>query len=402
MDQVTPTKLYELYKEKKINKSEFIDRIITIYEFSDSEKIRIECLRTIDSVNIRNERIFKFLEEIIISEPDIEVRLKATSLVLKNFPENVYNLVNYLFDSSESKEFIIRIAKIIGETMVSSNNNMTIELSNSLKSMILKIFKNEDERGFEILWGDWFYKVPEDFWDFLLELKDPIGLLEIMDYFISNHKVYDWFYYYLFAKFSFERWMLFLNNSRFSGRFLYILFYLEEENPPIRFYQITELVEHFGKNLAPSQKNRIITLIKKNNQYNLTLILIFHWLIYFNTDLLRKLLEDSDANLIFKIKEVVSNTKFGFLKHDYFLFSVVLLLVKISKEIDEKYIIQFFKEISSRIRETLVSKLFKILNSKEIHKNSEIEKTYFIKIKDTSDEFLKILSKYYGFELLNP
>jgi len=399
---VSPTKLYELYKEKKINKSEFIDRIITIYEFSDSEKIRIECLRTIDSVNIRNERIFKFLEEIIISEPDIEVRLKATSLTLKNFPENVYNLVNYLFNSSESKEFIIRIAKIIGETMVSSNSNITIELYNSLKSMILKIFKNEDVRGFEILWGDWFYKVPEGFWDFLLELKDPIGLLEIMDYFISNHKVYDWFYYYLFAKFSFERWMLFLNNSRFSGRFLYILFYLEEENPPIRFYQIIELVEHFGKNLAPSQKNRIITLIKKNNQYNLTLILIFHWLIYFNTDLLRKLLEDSDANLIFKIKEVVSNTKFGFLKHDYFLFSVVLLLVKISKEIDEKYIIQFFKEISSRIRETLVSKLFKILNSKEIHKNSEIEKTYFIKIKHTLDEFLKILSKYYGFELLNP
>lgn len=402
MDQVTPTKLYELYKEKKINKSEFIDQIITIYEFSDSEMIRIECLRTIDSVNIRNERIFKFLEEIIISEPDIEVRLKATSLTLKNFPENIYNLVNYLFDSSESKEFIIRIAKIIGETMVSSNNNITTELSNSLKSMILKIFKNEDVRGFETLWGDWFYKVPEDFWDFLLELKDPIGLLEIMDYFISNHKVYNWFYNYLFAKFSFERWMLFLNNSRFSGRFLYILFYLEEENPPIRFYQITELVEHFGKNLAPSQKNGIITLIKKNNQYNLTLILIFHWLIFFNTDLLIKLLEDSDANLIFKIKEVVSNTKFGFLKHDYFLFSVVLLLVKISKEIDEKYSIQFFKEISSRIRETLVSKLFKILNSKEIHKNSEIEKTYFIKIKHTLDEFLKILSKYYGFELLNP
>ena len=401
MDQVTPTKLYELYKEKKINKSEFIDQIITIYEFSDSEKIRIECLRTIDSINIINERIFKFLEEIIISEPDIEVRLKATSLTLKNFPENIYNLVNYLFDSSESKEFIIRIAKIIGETMVSSNSNISIELSNSVKSMILKIFKNEDVRGFEILWGDWFYKVPEDFWDFLLELKDPIGLLEIMDYFISNHKVYDWFYYYLFAKFSFERWMLFLNNSRFSGRFLYILFYLEEENPPIRFYQITELVERFGKNLTHSQINGIITLIKKNNQYNLTLILIFHWLIFFNTDLLRKLLEDSDANLIFKIKEVVSNTKFGFLKHDYFLFSVVLFLLKISKEIDEKYIVKFLKEISPRIRENLVSKLFKILNSKEIHINSEIEKTYFIKIKATSDEFLEILSKYYDFEALN-
>ncbi len=393
MDQVTPTKLYELYKEKKINKSEFIDRIITIYEFSYSEKIQIECLKTIDSVNIINERIFKFLEEIIISEPDIEVRLKATSLTLKNFPEKGSILVNYLFDSSESKEFIIRIAKIIGETIVSSNNNITTELSNSLKSLIFKIFKKNDVRSFEILWGDWFHKVPEDFWDFLLELKDPIGLLEIMDYFIDDVKIYNWFYNFLFERYSLDQWILFLNNSRFSGRFLYILFYLEEENPPIRFYQITELIEQFGRKLTHSQKNGIIDIIKKNNQYSLTLILVFHWLIYFNTDLLRKQLEDSDVNLIFKIKEVVSNTKFGFLKHDYFLFSVVLLLVKISKEIDEKYIIQFFKEISSRIRENLVSKLFKILNSKEKHKNSEIKKTYFIKIKDTSDEFLKILSK---------
>ena len=153
--------------------------------------------------------------------------------------------------------------------------------------------------------------------------------------------------------------------------------------------------------MTHSQINGIITLIKKNNQYNLTLILIFHWLIYFNTDLLRKLLEDSDLNLILKITEVVKSTKFGFLKHDYFLFSVVLFLLKISKEIDEKYIVKFLKEISPRIRENLVSKLFKILNSKEIHINSEIEKTYFIKIKATSDEFLEILSKYYDFEALN-
>ena len=75
--------------------------------------------------------------------------------------------------------------------------------------------------------------------------------------------------------------------------------------------------------------------------------------------------------------------------------------MKISKEIDENYIVKFFKDISPRIRENLVSKLFKILNSKQIYKNLESEKTYFIKFKATSDEFLKILSKYYDIELLN-
>ncbi|MFX1444131.1 MAG: hypothetical protein ACFFHV_12000 [Promethearchaeota archaeon] len=401
MNQITPAKLYQFYKTKKINKSEFINRIITMYEFSDSEKIRIECLKTLESVNIKTEKVFKFLEEVVISDPNIEVRLNAVSLALKKFPEKGYNLVNYLFNSCESREFITRIAKIIGETMISSNNNITAELSNSLQSMILNIFETEDVKSFEILWGDWFYKVPGDFWEFLLELKAPIGMLEIMDYFTSNHKIYEWFYKYLFVKFNFEQWLLFFSNSRFSGRFFYFLSFLEEEKPSIRFYQLFELFERFGKNFSHHQINEIKSLIKGNNQYTLALILIFHWFHHFDVESLKFTLEDADQKLFLKISEMVMSTKFGFLEHDHYLYSFLLFLLKICKEIDEKYILKFFKEISPIIRKNFILKLFKILNDKEGHKNYKSDEAYFIKIKASISEFLKILSKYYDIEFLN-
>ena len=401
MNQITPSKLYELYKEKKINKNEFVDRIITIYEFSDSEKTRIECLKTINSVNIRNEKIIKFLEEIVISDPDIEVRLNAMRLTLKKFPENGYKLVNYLFNSSESKEFVIRIAKIIGETIAVSNNNLINESSNLLKTTILNIFMNEDLRSFEVLWGDWFYKLPEDYWNFLLELKEPIGLLELMDYFVDNREIYGWFYNHLIQNFSLTQWIIYFNNSRFSGRFLYILFYLVEEKPPIRFYQIIELFQDFGRSLTHSQENEIIDILKKNNLYDLALILVFHWLNYFNSDLIKIILEDSDLNLILKIKEVVSSNKFGFLKYEYFLYSIISFLLKIYKEIDERYIVQFFNLNSVEVREELLLMLSKILKSSGKNKKSETEKQYFTNLKSISLEFLKILSKHYDFDLLN-
>ena len=395
MSQITPNKLYELYKKKKINKSEFINRLITIYEFSDSEEIRVECLNTIDDANIKTENLFKFLEEVVLSDPNIEVRLNATSLALKNYPENGYNLINYLFNSSESKVFIARIAKIIGERMITSDNNITNELSNSLKSKILEIFENEDVKSFEILWGDWFHKTFEGFWNFLLEIKDPIGYLEILDYFISNNKIYYWFYNYIFTKLTFEQLILFLNNSRVAGRLFYILSFLEEEKPPVRFYQIIELFEQFGKNLTLSQINKIKDLIKKNNHYTLVLILIFHWLYHFNLQSIKDILEDSDLNLILKMTEVIKSNRFGIFTHDYFLYSVVLFLLKISKEIDEKYIDLFFNHIPLRIRDNLVSKLSKIVVYKENYKNNNYKTTHFLKIKTIFEEFLEIVSNYY-------
>ena len=394
MSQISPTNLYELYKEKRINKSEFINRVITIYELSDSEKIRLECLKVIALVEITSEKIFKFLEEVIISDPDIELRLHATSLALKNFPNNGYNLVNYLFNSTEPKEFIIRVAKIIGEGMVASDNNITIELSNSLKSLILKIFENEDVRSFEILWGDWFHKIHEGFWEFLLEIKNPIGLLEIMDYFISNYEIYEWFYNSLITQFSFEQWITLLNNSRFSGRLLYIISFLEEEKPSNRFYQTIDLFTQFGTNLTQIHVKHIKDLIKKYNQYNLALVLIFHWIDNFNIASLKEIFEDPDLKLFLKITEVVMNTKFGFFKHEYFLFSVISLLLKVSEEISENYSLLFFQNIPLGLKKHMISKLLNIIRAKQSYENSERNKFYSTKF-EVADKFLGILSRQY-------
>jgi len=401
LSDITPSKLSELYKEKKINKSEFLQRIVTIYEFSDSEKVRIDCLNSLDTVNISDEKLFKFLEEIIISEINLEIRINAMTIILNKFPEKAFELSDYLFTSSDSKEFIMKIAKKIGETLIKSDGPFKDKFSELLKEKIIDIFKNEDVRSFEILWGDWCYKTPENHWDFLLDLKSPIGFLELLDYFIDNQKIYYWFYQFLLEKFNFDQWIIFLKNSRFSGRLLYILFYLEEEKPPNRFYQIINLFEHIGKELTEDQINEIIDILKKGNQYDLVIILIFRWLDNFNDDSLKKILVDMKINLIFRLNSLIINNKFDFLRHDHLIYSILSFLVKISKNIDENYLIQFINPRSPRIIEELSPILNKFLRNSQKTKKTKIEKEFLFKYKAMTLKFIKILSKYFDIKLIN-
>jgi hypothetical protein len=401
LSNITPSKLSELYKEKKINKSEFLQRIVTIYEFSDSEKVRIDCLNSLDTVNISDEKLFKFLEEIIISEINLEIRINAMTIILNKFPEKAFELSDYLFTSSDSKEFIMKIAKKIGETLIKSEEPFKDKFSELLKVKIIDIFKNEDVRSFEILWGDWCYNTPENYWDFLLDLKSPIGFLELLDYFIDNQKIYYWFYQFLLEKFIFDQWIIFLKNSRFSGRLLYILFYLEEEKPPNRFYQIINLFEHIGKELTEAQINEIIDILKKGNQYDLAIILIFRWLDNFNDDSLKKILVDTKINLISKLNSLVINNQFDFLNHDHLIYSLLSFLVKISKNIDENYLIQFINPGSPRIIEELSPILNKFLRNSQKTKKPKIEKEFLFKYKAMTLEFIKILSKYFDIKLIN-
>ncbi len=401
MSDITPTKLSELYKEKKINKSEFLQRIVTIYEFSDSEKLRLECLNSIKSVSISGEKVFKFLEEIVISEINLEIRLNAMNIILNKFPEKAFELSDYLFSSSDSKEFIMKIAKNIGERIITSDEVYKNKFSELLNKIIIDIFKKEDVRSFETLWGDWCYNTPENYWNFLLDLKSPVGFLELLDYFIDNHSIYFWFYKFLIEKFSLDQWILFFKNSRFSGRLLYILFYLEEEQPPNRFYQIVDLFERSGKQMTEAQINEIINILKKENRYDLALILIFRWLENINNDSLKKILEDTKLNIIFNLIGLIINNQHDFLKHDYLIYSLISFLVKISKNIDEIYLIQFINPKSPGIIEELSPILNKFLTNSQKRKKTKTERKFLLKYKTATLEFIKILSKYFDIKVIN-
>ena len=394
MGKQTPSKIYKLYKQKKINQIRLIEDLLTICEHSDSKSTRLECLEIIDLEGGKTERIFKSLEEIALSDTDKDVKIKATEYIIKNFPERGLFLVKYLIEQSISLEFVIKLCKVMGETIFTLKEELSNDYFNYLKQVILRIFELEDTSSFELLWGAWFSNTNHNFWQFLSNLENPIGFLEILESNLDNEEIFSWFYNHLFPQFNINHWIFFFKNPKFSGHLFNIIKYLEEENPPFRFYQIIEFFIKIGRVLTNDQQERILEILKKNNLFDLALLIVFNWFENFEKGKLTELIKDPNYNLILKLSEIIKRSRFGFLTHDNFIYSLIRILYRIYEELDKIYINQVFDYFNLESKEIFLSKLFEIANSSENDQLS-LKMRYHKNYRILTYKLLKYLLEHY-------
>jgi len=258
------------------------------------------------------------------------------------------------------------LCKVIGETTFTLKKELSNDYFNYLKQVILKIFELEDTSSFDLLWGSWFSNTPHNYWQFMSNLENPIGFLEILESNLDNEEIYSWFYNYLFTQFNITHWIFFFNNPKFTGHLFNIIKYLEEENPPQRFFQMIEFFMNIGKVLTIGQQDRILEILRKNNIFDLAILLVFNWFEHFEKEKLRDLIKDPNYNFNVKLSEIIRSDRFGFLTHENFFYCLIGFLYRIYEEFDKIYLNQLFDHFDSEFREIFLSKLFEIANSSEI------------------------------------
>ncbi|MBD3254332.1 MAG: hypothetical protein GF383_04525 [Candidatus Lokiarchaeota archaeon] len=82
---LTPKKIREAYVNGKFSKAEAEDRLISLMEISESDKIRAQCINKLNEIDAKNDKLFKLLESILISDSSPHVRSAAVKLLLKSF-----------------------------------------------------------------------------------------------------------------------------------------------------------------------------------------------------------------------------------------------------------------------------------------------------------------------------
>ncbi|MFX1409504.1 MAG: hypothetical protein ACFFA6_04075 [Promethearchaeota archaeon] len=394
MGKQTPSRIYKSYKQKKITQNKLIEDLLTICEHSDSKANRLECLEIIDLVGGTAENIFKNLEELTLSDTDMDVRIKAIEYIIKKFPDRGLLLVKYLIEESISLEFVINLCKIIGETIFILKIELSDDYMDYLRQVMLRIFELEDTSSFELLWGDWFKNTPNEFWHFMTNLENPIGFLEILESNLDNNEFFSWFYNYLITQFNIARWIDFFNNPKFSGHLLNILKYLGEENPPLRFYQIIDFFMKIGEFLTKNQQERILKILRKNNLFDLSLLIVFNWFKNFNNEILREFIRDPNYNLNLKLSVIIESSRFGFLSHENFFYFLIRILYRIYEDFDKIYFQHVYDHLNPNIREQFLSKLFEIANSSE-NSQLSIKNKYHKNYKILAYKILKhLLEKY--------
>ncbi len=81
----TPYTIYKDYEEKILDQHSASELLISLIENSDSEELRVECVKILCKIGFKSHKIFKFLENLLISDINESIRRTAFKGIKKNF-----------------------------------------------------------------------------------------------------------------------------------------------------------------------------------------------------------------------------------------------------------------------------------------------------------------------------
>lgn len=127
----SPEQIYKEYIEKILDKTSAIDQLLYLIDNSQSQIDRIESIEILDKIGSRDDRVFKLLENLLISDSSERVRNSA-ALILKNLYFNrVLEPMKWALIHEESPSCL-----------------------NTIHTTLIKIIKNLVENNQQILYSE--------------------------------------------------------------------------------------------------------------------------------------------------------------------------------------------------------------------------------------------------------
>ncbi|MFX1393056.1 MAG: AN1-type zinc finger domain-containing protein [Promethearchaeota archaeon] len=132
-DLLMPEEIYIGAKNKIINKSDAIEFLNAIIEHHNDIQLRVESIEVINKLAFKDKSVFKILENIIVSDDNVEMRIAAIKTLVKNFPKDCKTIVKWVIDNEKSN-FVVKTLKDALKTVDNQH----------IKSLIKKLFNNEN------------------------------------------------------------------------------------------------------------------------------------------------------------------------------------------------------------------------------------------------------------------
>lgn len=131
MPVLTPIKIYEDFKNKILNKNQASDLLISVIDdiHDNDDKTRILSLKFLGLIYPKGEKVFNFLENLLISDLNDQVRGQAASVIIFNFPERAIKPISWVLKHDNNSFCLVQIIKLLEK------------ISNEKLKSLLKIVK---------------------------------------------------------------------------------------------------------------------------------------------------------------------------------------------------------------------------------------------------------------------
>ncbi|MFX1390672.1 MAG: leucine-rich repeat domain-containing protein [Promethearchaeota archaeon] len=141
--ELTPQNILKNLEEKRINKLTASNLLISLIENSNKMQIRLESIDTLEKIGLKSERIYKLLENLVISDIDGEIRFSAAKFLKNSFIDKSINPFKWVINNDSNYNCLI----IVIQSLIEMNSDESkLIIINEIKKITKNKYLNK-ERG---------------------------------------------------------------------------------------------------------------------------------------------------------------------------------------------------------------------------------------------------------------
>lgn len=151
--ELTPSRILAEFYKKNIDEPFAAQLLLSLVESSENEEIRVESIKKLNHIGIKDDEVFKLLENLLISDSNETMRKTAAIVLRDNFIDKALEPVKWAFMHEVSPSCLtINYSTLIEiiTTIVSKPNSFNKSI---LLTEVKNIRRSEFRLGFEDLYG---------------------------------------------------------------------------------------------------------------------------------------------------------------------------------------------------------------------------------------------------------
>lgn len=136
--ETTPEEIYRNFIEKEVDKNTTIELFLSIIDHAEQLNNRINSLTYLDQLNIKDNKIFNLLENLLISDSNEKIRKLAAEIIDKQYIEKAIAPMRWAFNHESSLSCLVTIIRILGRINTPESKELLIS---KLRNTPLSSFK---------------------------------------------------------------------------------------------------------------------------------------------------------------------------------------------------------------------------------------------------------------------
>ncbi|MHA1763903.1 MAG: leucine-rich repeat domain-containing protein [Promethearchaeota archaeon] len=110
---IIPKKIFLEFQEKKISKKLAINQLVSLIEYSNNISFRLESLKFLFLIALKEDFFYSFLEQLAISDNDVKIRRACYFIIKTWFFEKALDLIRWALKTEKDYECLLNVIEML-------------------------------------------------------------------------------------------------------------------------------------------------------------------------------------------------------------------------------------------------------------------------------------------------